>query len=383
MPIDLNEHLKRKRAQIHDKPDSKKEDKNTNKNDGSGGDGGNGGNWNFGGGDGFNNLNDLLPTGKKLAVWVISVAILLIVIVNKPFVIVSSGEVGIKATFGEYQPNPLKPGLHLFIPFLQDVIIVDAKVRKIDFSRTEDMGVVGKNQGILRNDAINVLDSRGLTVLVELTVQYQLNEANAPLTFATYGAEWEQKIINPVVRDVVRSVIGRYPAEELPTKRDDIAKEIALNMESEIGKFKNNPVMITSVQFREIVLPEKIKAQIEQVQVARQEAERAKNEVERAKQEAEKVAALAKGEADANRVRAQGVADAITIEAQAQAQANRLIAGSLSNQLLNLRQIEVQGKFNEALKENTNAQIFLSPGGAVPNIWVDSKSKKQSTMSAQ
>ena len=36
MPIDLNEHLKRKRAQIHDKPDSKKEDKNTDKNDGGG-----------------------------------------------------------------------------------------------------------------------------------------------------------------------------------------------------------------------------------------------------------------------------------------------------------------------------------------------------------
>ena len=137
------------------------------------------------------------------------------------------------------------------------------------------------------------------------------------------------------------------------------------------------------MQLREIVLPEKIKAQIEQVQVARQEAERVRYEVDRAKQEAEKVAALAKGEADANRVKAQGVADAITIEAKAQSQANKLIADSLSQRLLELRQIEVQGKFNEALKENTNAQIFLAPGGSVPNIWVDSKSKRQSTVGAQ
>ncbi|HEG4988634.1 TPA: prohibitin family protein, partial [Campylobacter jejuni] len=36
--------------------------------------------------------------------------------------------------------------------------------------------------------------------------------------------------------------------------------------------------------------------------------------------------------------------------------------------------------FNEALKVNQDAKIFLTPGGAVPNIWVDTKdAKKQSS----
>ncbi|WP_395001887.1 SPFH domain-containing protein [uncultured Helicobacter sp.] len=374
MPIDLNEHLKNKRAQMNsDNKSSEPKRDNNNKPP-------------FGGGsnfDGFNNLNNFVPSGKKLTILLILIAIVLILVIQRPFVIINSGEVGIKATTGKYEPTPLQPGLHFFIPFFQEVIVVDTRVRTINFSRSEDMGAIAKNQGIFRNDAINVLDSRGLTVMIELTVQYQLNDTNAPLTISVYGLSWEQKIINPVVRDVVRSVVGRYPAEELPTKRDDIAKEIALNMENEVKRFKNDPVILTSVQLREIVLPEKIKAQIEQVQVARQEAERVRYEVDRAKQEAEKVAALAKGEADANRVKAQGVADAITIEAKAQSQANKLIADSLSQRLLDLRQIEVQGKFNEALKENNNAQIFLAPGGSVPNIWVDSKSKRQSTVSAQ
>ena len=35
-----------------------------------------------------------------------------------------------------------------------------------------------------------------------------------------------------------------------------------------------------------------------------------------------------------------------------------------------------------ALKENKDAKIFLTPGGAVPNIWVDTKDKaKQSAIS--
>jgi len=44
---------------------------------------------------------------------------------------------------------------------------------------------------------------------------------------------------------------------------------------------------------------------------------------------------------------------------------------------LTLRQIEVQGKFNEALRENKDAKIFLTPGGAVPNIWVDTKDSQK------
>ena len=58
-------------------------------------------------------------------------------------------------------------------------------------------------------------------------------------------------------------------------------------------------------------------------------------------------------------------------------------ANSLTQKLLNMQQIEVQGKFNEALKVNKDAKIFLTPGGSTPNIWVDSKSNKQSTMISQ
>lgn len=368
MPIDLNEHLKRKNANKN----------NDNKNDSDKK------------GDSHKNpfkppqINmPQMPSGKVLTGIIVAILLVFVFLIAKPFVIINSGEVGIKSTAGKYDFTPLQAGLHFFIPGIQNVIIVDTRVRTINFSRTEDMGVVGKNQGIFRNDAISVMDSRGLTVSIELTVQYQLNSTTAPQTIAEYGLSWEQKIINPVVRDVVRGVVGRYPAEELPIKRNDIANLISTNIETEISKFKNQPVSLSSVQLREIVLPQNIKEQIEKVQVARQEAERKRYEVEQAKMEAEKAVTLAKGEADVNRTKAQGAADAVTIEAQAQSKANRLISDSLSNRLLDLRQIETQAKFNEALRENKDAQIFLTPGGAVPNIWVDSKSKKRSTIAGE
>lgn len=355
MPIDLNEHLKKKNFNREQRPQEnpKKEAPK----------------------------RDFIPDigGKKLTFLVLGVLLVLFFVLMRPFVVISSGEVGIKVTAGKYDNVPLQPGFHFFVPILQNVIVVDTRVRIINFSRTEDMGVMGKNQGIFRNDAISVMDARGLSVSIELTVQYSLNPDKVPQTIATYGLSWEQKIINPVVRDVVRSVVGRYPAEELPIKRNEIAQLISSNIAEEISKLSNSPVKLDSIQLREIVLPDNIKEQIEKVQIARQESERVRYEVERAKQEAEKVAALARGEAEANRVKAQGIADAILIEANAQSKANKTIADSLTVKLLELRQIEMQGKFNEALKVNKDAQIFLTPGGSVPNIWVDSKSRQKAT----
>jgi regulator of protease activity HflC (stomatin/prohibitin superfamily) len=233
------------------------------------------------------------------------------------------------------------------------------------------------DQSIRLNPAINILDARGLPVSIELTVQYRLTADGAPTTIANWGFSWEDKIINPVVRDIVRNVVGVYTAEDLPTKRNEIAIKIEQGVRDNIDALPGKPVALLSVQLREIVLPPKIKEQIERVQIANQESERVKYEVLRAKQEAEKRAAQATGEAEAKRIEAQGRADAVTIEAKAQSVANKSIAESLTPSLLQMQQIEVQGKFNDALRENKDAKIFLTPGGSTPNIWVDTKDKSR------
>ena len=124
MPIDLNEHLKRKNAN-NNKP-----------NNGSGGDKNNGGDK-----DSPNpfkppkiNMPEM-PNGKTLTGIIVAVVIVFILIIAKPFVIINSGEVGIKSTAGKYNFTPLQAGLHFFIPWIQNVIIVDTRVRTINFSR--------------------------------------------------------------------------------------------------------------------------------------------------------------------------------------------------------------------------------------------------------
>ena len=335
------------------------------------------------------NLNFKIPNfggmGKFSSVLYVIIALIALLVIAKPFVTIQSGEVGIKSNLGKYDPTPLGAGLHFFVPFIQNIFVVDTRMRIINYTSSEDLSsdIPAKSGagGIIRKNSLSVLDSRNLPVSIDITVQYRLNEATAPNTIAEWGFLWEDKIIDPRVKDVVRSVIGNYTAEELPTKRDEIAKAIDDGIRKNIEALANSPVDLLAVQLREIILPAKVKEQIERVQIAKQEAERTKYEVERANQEALKKAALAKGNADAVKIEAQGRADAAKIEADAQAYANKEIAKSLDANLLSLKQIETQAKFNEALRENSDAKIFLTPGGAVPNIWVDTKDKaKQSAI---
>jgi regulator of protease activity HflC (stomatin/prohibitin superfamily) len=298
---------------------------------------------------------------------------------TKPFIVINEGERGIKVTTGKYEPHSLEPGLHFLIPIFQKVIIVDTKVRIINYKSIEKMLSDGRNsdKGIQTKSPITVLDKRGLPVTIELTVQYQLNKQYASQTISTWGISWEEKIINPVVRDIVRNVVGAYEAESLPIKRNEIAVLIDTNIRGKIDSLDNSPVQLQSVQLREIILPAKVKDQIERVQLAKQEVEKAQQEVERAKQIAFQKAETARGEAEAKKIRAEGIATSTLIEAEATAKANKLIAESLTTELLSLEQIKVQGEFNKALQENKDAKIFLTPGGSTPNLWVDMKEGKQ------
>ncbi len=322
----------------------------------------------------------------------IILAIVAVMIFFKPFTIINSGEVGIKVNTGKFNEKPLNAGLHFYVPMIQKIITVNTKIKQIIYSNENN--VIGgggyktlndiEDNGVIHNRAIPVLDKRGLTVHIDLAVQYQLRADSAPKTIERWGLHtWEEKIINSKVREVVRDVIGKYAAEKLPEMRNEIASTIQTKVTDKIQSLEGKPVLLSSVELRNIVLPQKIRDKIEQLQAEKQNVNIAEQQKERAKQEAQKNAEIARGEAERNRIVAQGQADKIRIEAEEQAKANRLISNSLTPELLQLEQIKTQGKFNEALKVNKDAKIFLTPGGAVPNIWVDTKSQTQRTVSSQ
>ena len=346
---------------------NKKKSENRGSNNSSGGNGG--------GPKGPQMPNIDFNMGGKSGIVYFIIAVVVMLALAKPFTIIEEGQRGILSTNGKYQDQALLPGLHFIVPIIQKVYVVDTKVRIINYASRIETNAGAS--GITAKPAVTVLDKRGLPVSIELTVQYRLNAQFAAQTISNWGFSWEDKIINPVVRDVVRNVVGKYDAESLPQMRNKIATEIDKGVRDSVTGLKNSPADLQSVQLREIGLPQKVKEQIERVQVAKQEVQKAEQDVQRAKQEALKRAAEAEGIAQKKRIESQGIADAVTIEADAKAKANILISKSLTTKLLELEQIHVQGKFNDALRENKDAKIFLTPGGSTPNIWVDMKNAKK------
>ncbi len=362
MPADMNDYFKKKKPS---------------------------GNMNGNGGSSNNIENPFkgMGGGGKGASFLIILAIIgFLIFTFKPFTIINSGEVGIKVNMGKFEKEPLHAGLHFFIPVIQEVIPVNIKSRMIvysnrsggAFSDVQRKSYSGQEYegGVKYNPAITVKDKRNLNVSIDIAVQYQLKPASAPQIFATIGAGWEDKIINSKVRKVVRNVLGQYSAEEMAEKRGEINNLIETNIRKEVDLQPNQPVTLLAVDLRNINLPAQVQEQINQVQMAKQKKQKAEID-------AKSRAATAEGIADKNRIEAQGEADKIRIKAESQAKANKLISDSLTSELLQLEQIKTQAKFNEALRVNKDAQIFLTPGGAVPNIWVDAKGKQQKISTQQ
>jgi regulator of protease activity HflC (stomatin/prohibitin superfamily) len=300
-------------------------------------------------------------------------AIFLAVALTKSFETIESGNVGVKVTFGKYNDRELPPGLHFKLPFVQEIKRVDVKVHAINYKGKQDRA---DKTGVINKPAITVLDERGLPIAVELTVQYRLLPDEASETLQKWGENWEEKLVNPVVREVVRDVIGSYPAETIPTKRPEIATRIEEGIRKEITKQSGGAIQVVGVQLRNILLPREIQQKIKEVQIAKQEAERMKYVEEKAKREQEVKKIQAETEKIQKIIKAQAEAQARLERAKAEAKSNELVSRSITPQILKWRELDVQEKVAESLKENPNVKLFLNvPAGTNFHLWLNDKGK--------
>jgi len=284
------------------------------------------------------------------------------IILFNSFTIVESGKVGIKITLGKYDNEELPAGFHLKIPFVQEIREVDVRVRTINYKGAKDLP---DKEGVIYKPSITVLDERGLPISVELTVQYRLIPDRASETVQEWGWNWEEKLVNPSVRDVVRDVIGQYPAEQIPLKREEIAIRIKEGIEKTVKEVSQNSVEVVGVLLRNVLLPEEIQQKIKEVQIAKQEAEKMKYVEEKALRE-QKV----------RKIRAETEKLERVIKAEGISKANELISKSITTNLLKWKELEVQQKVAESISQNPNVKLFLNvPSSSNLHMWLNEENK--------
>src|SRR5690349_1563765 len=100
-------------------------------------------------------------------------AIILLGLFTSTVVQIDAGQVGVQTLFGKVQPRILESGLNIVNP-LVEVNEFDIKTQNYTMSRVHDEG---QKEG---DDAIRVLSSDGLEVVIDLTVLYRVLPTQAP-----------------------------------------------------------------------------------------------------------------------------------------------------------------------------------------------------------
>lgn len=241
-------------------------------------------------------------------------------------VFIEPDELGVVITAigqGGIRPEPLSPGLHWVIPFVERV------ERYSILRQTYTMSAKTTEGQVMGDDSIQVRTKDGQQVKMDASVIYSINPSRSVDLYRTWRNGYEEGLVRPSARGVIRDVASQYGVEEIvSSKRAEMEQAIT----DELARiFSENNLILQDFVLRDIRFSDEYAAAVEQKQIAEQQAQQAKFVVEQKKQEAEQARQIAQGQADAAVIAAKGAADARLIQAEAEAKALQLIADALKN----------------------------------------------------
>ncbi|GBD87924.1 SPFH domain / Band 7 family protein [bacterium BMS3Abin03] len=247
----------------------------------------------------------------------LGMAVALLIAITQCWTVIPAGHVGVVDFWGIVSDNTLKPGVNFINPL--------AKVIKFD-GRKQEM-----------KEVMNVPSKEGLTVELEISLIYKLDEDRVNIIYKTAGdyEEYTNKIIIPYFRSVVRGVTSQFEAKALYTAE---RAKLEVGIKNELKKIKDlSEIVILDAPLRKIVLPPGLTASIEEKLKAEQESQRMEFILTREKQEAER-----------KRIEAQGIADFQDI-----------VSRDINEQLLKWKGIEA----TEKLANSTNTKVIIIGSG--------------------
>ncbi|MBU1423377.1 MAG: prohibitin family protein, partial [Bacteroidetes bacterium] len=207
-------------------------------------------------------------------------AILVFFLFLSPWVQIGAGERGVVLNFGAVQENVIGEGLHLRIPIMQRIAIMDVKVQKS-----------------LTSAAASSADLQ--EVSSEVALNYHVIPDKANIVYQSVGIYFKERIIDPAVQEVVKAVTAKYTAEELITKRPAVSEAMRANLAERLvaHNIEVDAFSIVGFSFSKIFMEA-----IESKQTAEQLALKSKRDLDRIKIEAEQKVTTARAEAEALRL---------------------------------------------------------------------------------
>ena len=252
-----------------------------------------------------------------------------ILIFFRPWVQVGAGQRGIVLNFGAVQKQVMEEGLHVLIPVMQKVAIMDVRVQKVE---TDAAAASADLQDISTRVALN----------------YHVVPDKANIVYQSIGIHFGERIIDPAIQEVVKAITAKYTAEELITKRAIVGEAMRLALAERL--IANN-IAVDAFSIMTFSFSKVFTEAIESKQTAEQLALKAKRDLDRIKIEAEQKITAARAEAESL----------------------RLQRANISTDLIELRKIEANMK---AIEKWNGILPQVTGGGAIPLIGLGDTPKR-------
>ncbi len=257
---------------------------------------------------------------------VIAIIVLAIVFAISFFRIVPPGHAGVPVLLGKVQ-NQMQSGLNVVLPIV-NVTLMDVRTNAYTMSSMREEGQVKGD------DAIDALASDGLTVQLDVTIWFRLDESMASWVYKNIGPNYVEKIVRPSIRTALRDAASRFTASELYSSDGRTAYTAQVDSLLETA-FTGKGIIRERVLLRRVKLPDIVMNAIEQKLAEEQNAQKMEFTLAKEQKEAERK----------------------EIEATGIARANRTIAGSLTSNYLTWYYVETLKK----VAEGTNNTFVIMP----------------------
>lgn len=250
---------------------------------------------------------------EKLLTIVTIIVLIFLVLFFCSFKTIKSGEIGLKTRFGKITETSLKEGINFKIPFIEKIIKVNIKVQKAEMEiegSTKDLQIVDTN----------------------IAVNYRIDPNKAPNLYKEVGNLYEETVLNPAIKESIKSAIAQYNAEEITINRTAVSQSCLKAIQDKVGKYG---IIIEGFNLTDFSFSKEYTKAIEDKQVAEQNLEKSKLEAKKK-----------------------------LVEAEATKKANELLQESLTDKLIMKQFIEKwNGELPKATSSNSIFDITSILGG--------------------
>lgn len=272
-----------------------------------------------------------MPPGMGKKITIASILVIAVVLIASSVGVVGAGQRGVLLRFGAVTGEIKSEGLYFKIPFVEKVVLMSTQIQKYT--------------------SVATASSKDLQVVTtEVTLNYQLEAGKVTEIYRNMRQDYEHRIIQPFVQEAVKSITASFDAEQLITQRPRVKAELQDLLTKRLSELGIHVVELSITDFRFTqIFQDSIEAKVKAVQQALE----AENSLKRVEFEAQQA----------------------IVKAKAEAKGLELQKEQITEQLLQLRRIEVQRSAVE--KWNGVMPSVVTGGGPVPMLDVFQPQQKE------